>query len=223
MKLAWTLSCGGSSDEWIEQTATPDGCVEIIYRQAGRSRWGEEQPNAFVAGIVTAPARFAMSGDAAFVGLRLWPWAWNALAAQGSATLVDRWRPLDQAAPDLPLFSTPDGAMAAMGPMLAGAPPDLAEAILKAAGMADLSRRSGRPARWLQRWFKREVGVAPHRYLRLLRFQEALTEMQRDPSPLADQAAAHGYADQAHMTREFRRLSGKPAGRARRSATGPFL
>jgi hypothetical protein len=39
----------------------------------------------------------------------------------------------------------------------------------------------------------------------------------------ADTAAASGYADQAHMTREFRALGGLSPGTARRRAAGPFV
>jgi AraC-like DNA-binding protein len=49
----------------------------------------------------------------------------------------------------------------------------------------------------------------------------------RDPAvsarTLADLAAELGYADQAHMAREFRAMAGVPARQARRTAKGPFL
>ena len=76
--------------------------------------------------------------------------------------------------------------------------------------------------RTLQRWFARHVGLPPRRYLRLLRFHKAFEQVPAQPS-LADHAAAQGYADQAHMARDFRAMAGVPAKQARRSAKGPFL
>ena len=62
--------------------------------------------------------------------------------------------------------------------------------------------------RTLQRWFARHVGLPPRRYLRLLRFHKAFEQVPDQPS-LADHAAAQGYADQAHMARDFRAMAGR--------------
>jgi AraC-like DNA-binding protein len=223
VKLAWTLDCEGQADEWIEHVATPDGCIEVIRRLTGRSCWGETQPPTFVAGLVTRPTRFRMSGDASFVALRLWPWAWNAVATIKSPDLIDRWLPLPLAAAGLDLPTNADEALASFRPALNDELLAFGGAIIAASGAGDLAKISGSPPRRLQRWFKQHVGLPPREYLRLLRFQDALADMQHQPSSLADHAAAHGYADQAHMTREFKQLSGFPAGGARRRANGPFL
>jgi transcriptional regulator GlxA family with amidase domain len=98
----------------------------------------------------------------------------------------------------------------------------LGRAVLAAATVADMTRGTGMSPRTLQRWFARHVGLPPRRYLRLLRFQKAFEQVPDRPS-LADHAAAQGYADQAHMAREFRAMAGVPAKQARRTAKGPFL
>ncbi|HEX6374737.1 MAG TPA: helix-turn-helix domain-containing protein [Allosphingosinicella sp.] len=224
VKAGWTLSAGGGASRIVKHAATPDGCVEIIRRLEGRSAWGGPQPACFVAGLVTAPAELELSGNSRFVALRLWPWAWNALARLGSAGLVDRWRDLGEAAPGFAMPATIDAAFAAMaGVSLDEESAALGEAIRRARTVAALSACSGRPRRWLQRWFEREIGVPPRRYLRLLRFQETLAGLQRSDETLARQAAEHGFADQAHMAREFRAIARAPAGAARRAARGPFL
>ena len=81
---------------------------------------------------------------------------------------------------------------------------------------------TGMSPRTLQRWFARHVDLPPRAYLRLLRFQKAFEQVPGADS-LADHAAAQGFADQAHMAREFRELAGVPAKQARRTAKGPFL
>jgi AraC-like DNA-binding protein len=224
VKAGWTLRVSGRASLTVRHTATPDGCVEIIRRLEGRSSWGGEQPETFVAGLVTRPAALELSGDSRFVALRLWPWAWNRLARIPSPALVDRWLDLAEAAPDLAMPATVDAAFSA----LAGVALDedltvLASAIVEARTVEALVRASGRPPRRLQRWFAREIGVAPRAYLRLLRFQQALAGVQDSVESLAAQAAEHGFADQAHMAREFRAIARAPAGVARRTAKGPFL
>jgi AraC-like DNA-binding protein len=51
--------------------------------------------------------------------------------------------------------------------------------------------------------------LGPKTLERILRFQQFLTLLRRSTAPgLAELAAASGFADQAHLTREVRRLGG---------------
>lgn len=62
--------------------------------------------------------------------------------------------------------------------------------------------------RHLSSRFKEAVGIGPKAFARLVRFDRA-QHLLRDPSAdLADVAAACGYSDQAHLTREVRAFSG---------------
>src|SRR3954452_15119077 len=63
VKAFWTLDAGGAVGGWVAQQATPDGCVEIIRRLAGRSRWDGDQPERFAVGLIAAPTPFEISGD----------------------------------------------------------------------------------------------------------------------------------------------------------------
>jgi len=101
-------------------------------------------------------------------------------------------------------------------------PHPLGAAILAAASVAGIGAASGLPHRQVQRIFARDLGMPPRAYLRLLRFRGAMIEVQDSAASLAQAAAGQGYADQAHMTREFRSLAGVPPREARR-ARGPFL
>jgi transcriptional regulator GlxA family with amidase domain len=98
----------------------------------------------------------------------------------------------------------------------------LAAIVPQARTVEELVSLCGRSPRWLQRWFRRHIGVPPRLYLRLLRFEEALAGLKAEGT-LADHAAAGGFADQAHMAREFRAIAGASASRAREKAKGPFL
>lgn len=67
----------------------------------------------------------------------------------------------------------------------------------------------GADRRWLVPRFRHVVGVAPKHYQRIVRFQAALRALRvAAPSPLATIAASVGYADQAHMCREFTAMAG---------------
>jgi len=215
VRALWTLDCGGAAVEAIEHQAVPDGCIELIWRTHGTSSWDGAQPPAFACGLISAPAELRFSGDARFTALRLWPWAWHRLGLAPAASFMDRWRPLP------PHLDGPERVMA----RLATPDPDdrLAAAILNAHAVAEILATAGLSHRQLQRWFEARVGIPPSRYLRLLRFQAAFAGVQADDDSLAAHAADHGYADQAHMAREFRTLAKAPARTLRGKAKGPFV
>lgn len=80
--------------------------------------------------------------------------------------------------------------------------------IAEIAGRLDWSRKH------LVHRFRQQLGLPPKAIARMIRFQAALA-MARSPenSGWADIAAACGYADQAHFTRDFREFSGmSPSG-----------
>ena len=212
IKVRWTLTAAGEADAWVTQQAVPDGCVEIITRLAGRSRWDGEQPARFAVGLIERPEAFEISGDARFDAVRLWPWAWSLLGDRPLADLQGRW-----GACDGPGLEEIEERLAGAADLAA-----IGRAILAATTVEEMVRTTGMSARTLQRWFARHVGLPPRRYLRLLRFHKAFEQVPEQAS-LADHAAAQGYADQAHMARDFRAMAGVPAREARRTARGPFL
>ena len=224
VKAAWTLSVGGTISDSVNHVATSDGCIEIIRRLKGRSSWDGEQPPVFVAGLTTRPAVLRLSGASEFIGLRLWPWTWNAISQVNSREIIDRWADLAIAAPDFTMPDNAADAFAAIDPRSVEPASDrIIDAILKSATVNEIAGRSGRSPRALQRWFERHVGVAPRIYLRLLRFSNAFNQLPESGGSLASHAADHGFADQSHMAREFRSMSGLPAGKAKKKAIGPFL
>jgi AraC-like DNA-binding protein len=79
------------------------------------------------------------------------------------------------------------------------------------ASLRDTGRFVGLGERQLRRRFERAVGYGPATLVRVQRFQSFLALAEHDPSiPLLRPAIEAGYADQAHLTRECRRLSGLP-------------
>ncbi|HBW19808.1 MAG TPA: AraC family transcriptional regulator [Actinobacteria bacterium] len=75
----------------------------------------------------------------------------------------------------------------------------------------------------LLRAFRAETGLPPHAYLNQLRVRQARALLDLGLGP-AEVAARTGFADQAHLTRHFKRVVGVPPGayqRERLAAAGP--
>ncbi|WP_158509454.1 helix-turn-helix domain-containing protein [Saccharothrix espanaensis] len=99
--------------------------------------------------------------------------------------------------------------------------------------IAELVSATGWSQRQLERRFREQIGLPPKAAARVLRFERALRLLVAG-APLAEVAAACGYYDQAHLSREFTALAGRsisqfrqervsiaenPAGSAGRGAT----
>ncbi|MEU5216577.1 helix-turn-helix domain-containing protein [Streptomyces sp. NPDC020807] len=64
--------------------------------------------------------------------------------------------------------------------------------------------------RYLTDRFRGEVGLSPKTFARVLRFEHAHDlASTRHPLPWADVASVSGYADQAHLAREWREFTGR--------------
>ena len=78
-----------------------------------------------------------------------------------------------------------------------------------AASIVGLAEVAGVSRRHLAKLFRTEIGATPKTMARILRFEHARTMAGTVPRlGWADIAYAAGYADQAHLVREFRELSG---------------
>jgi transcriptional regulator GlxA family with amidase domain len=128
-----------------------------------------------------------------------------------------------------PAARSPAAALASLSALLVArrsalaAPDPLVCAAVAALGagpvrVAELARRAWISERQLQRRFHAHVGYGPRTLHRVLRFQRTLHGLGRAPAAegaLAQLAAETGYADQAHLTREVRTLSGLTPARLR--------
>ena len=175
-----------------------------------------------------------------FLGLRFWPHAGAATLGLSAEELVGRNVPLAELGPEwaaraerLESIALGEGEAVAgelmrlLAEMVGDPPPDLDEAagtavarLVESGGRAsgeELAAEAGLSERQLQRRFRRATGLSPKRFARIRRFREAAASLLGEAPPeWAAVADAAGYADQAHLCREFRQLVGLSPERLRR-------
>lgn len=205
------------------QRVLPDGCVDLI--------WTESGPPIAV-GPATCATLARLPPRAALLGVRFRPgFAPLALGAPASelldreVTLHDLWgraagalsdRVLEQPSPAARLAVIEEQLRARLA---SARPPDaLAAAAVTwlarhpSGRVERLARELGISARQLNRRFAAAVGYGPKIFQRVARLQRllALGELPAGARVgLTQLALAAGYADQAHMTREVRSLTGR--------------
>ena len=171
-------------------TVLPDGCRDLIIWRGKGAR-----PQCFVTDLATGCDQVPVSAGDHFNGFRLHPGVridvdgLLASLEDGLDDVVIKERLHDYATP-LPQVSE------ALACLASGV-----------SSVADAAAMLGVRLRSLQRLLKRETGQAPIFWLRLARARQAVARLGH-AGALADLAYSCGYADQAHMTREFRHWFG---------------
>jgi AraC-like DNA-binding protein len=199
----------------------PDACVDVVL-DAGRL---------VVAGPATTARWAPASPGQARVGLRFRVASAGAALGVPASELLDRDVPLAELwgragrrlEDEVARAPAPGAALAALARGVAARLPaaDGRDAIVRQAAVAvvgqglpvhEAARHVGLSERQLRRRFERAVGYGPATLVRVQRFQRFLALAQRNPeAALARLALDAGYADQAHLTRECRRLAGLSA------------
>lgn len=199
-------------------TVVPDGCIDLVWR-GGRLH---------VAGPDIEAARPEPPGGAAILGLRFQPGAAVHWLGAPVPDLVGRQVPLDALwGPAADRLAERIGSAVTIAEGLAAFEAGLAE---RAAGrlapaaeigflfdrlargrasLDSLCERLDLSPRTLRRRCIDAFGYGPKTLERILRFQRFLKLGRRDAAAgLATLADAAGYADQAHLSREVKRLAG---------------
>ncbi|OGB15013.1 MAG: hypothetical protein A2W72_21485 [Burkholderiales bacterium RIFCSPLOWO2_12_67_14] len=96
------------------------------------------------------------------------------------------------------------------------------DALAAAPNVTSAARTLGLSERSLERLLLSGTGRTPVYWKRLARLRRSAQALSSD-APLAELAVDHGFSDQAHMTREFRRWLGTTPARAQASASWRFL
>jgi len=215
----WTQTITGSRGIY-EHRVLPDGCIDIVFID-------HEPP--MVAGPWTVPFLARLAAGSSITGARLRPGCASGMLGLPASELVNQNLPiatLGGAMQHIQLDrvldqSNPAARRSVLAQVLRAsmdrsAPFD--QAVLAAIewlsrrphGRIDqLSHWIGISERQLHRRFSAAVGYGPKLFQSVLRFQRLLKTARETSAQqsLADLSSSAGYADQAHMTREVRRLA----------------
>lgn len=202
-------------DEPYRQVIAPLPRVHLTFRD-------DEPPQ--VSGVATAHVVKELHGVGRVVGVAFRPGGFRPFLGSSVSALTDRTVPARDV-PGLPPHPT-GRTVADVERWLQTAVPEpdptarwVAEVVADVAADPALTRvdalaaRCGTSVRGLQRVFAEYVGVGPKWVIRRYRLREVTERMAEGPvapGTWADVAAELGYADQAHLTRDFRAIFGEP-------------
>lgn len=180
-----------------------------------------------VAGPDTAAQRGYWPPGTEFTGLRFAPGTAPGILGVAAHELRDQRVPLEDLWPSarvrrLTEYVAESPAVAAALEQIAverlrhAEPPDpriagIVDHIRAGAPVAATAEVVGMGERQLHRRCLAAFGYGPKTLARILRMNRAL-DLARSGTPLAAVAAAAGYADQAHLTRDVKALTGEPPG-----------
>lgn len=215
------------------QVIYPDGCCELILHleapmQARDDVHGwQQQPACLFAAQQRGAIRLKAAAALACLGVRLQPAASAAIAGAQLVALRDSI--VDLAGIDAPFATRLSSALACFDrnpgdPVLW----DLLEASVASFAIdprieaaierlqsergqvriASLASVCGMGARSFQVRFLDQVGLSAKEFARVVRLQWTIRQLDHGTGSIAELAADNGFADQAHATRELRRLTG---------------
>ncbi|MFI5892735.1 helix-turn-helix domain-containing protein [Actinoplanes sp. NPDC051513] len=217
----------GLPSPYLTLIFTIDDPLEIAAHPDPRQRPGRY--DALIGGLHLTPAVIVHPGRQSGVQVALSPLGCRALFGLPAAELagadleaadvlgdllVDEIRDRLRAAPDWPSrFAVIDEALLRrLRDDLPGVAPEIAYACRRLllgepVPVAAVAAEVGWSARYLTDRFRAEVGLRPKEAARVARFDRARRALST-ATRLADVAAAHGFADQSHLVREFHAFAG---------------
>lgn len=229
----WHVRWSLAADEVIDQRIIDLPAVTLTIET------GETPAPLLVTGVQTQAWRRRIRGTGDVFGIRLRPAGLAVVSDLEAAGLVDQARPVTpeldarlhrvmsgiarardplaraESAEQLMLAALADRPAADAG-LLVNAAVDLLRQPYRSRTVAELAAELGFTERTLQRACRLSVGKGPKWLIQRVRLQQAALLLLTDDRDVADLAAELGYADQAHLTADFRRVSGWTPGRYRR-------
>ena len=216
---AWELRAG---PEGHVQRVLPDGCIDVLWSEAGGLRAVGPNTTAFLAEVAPgsaavgvrlrpggAPPLFGVPGEALRDAELPAPELWGDEGRQLEERVTREGDPAGRAGAMLAWLArrarcapAPDPLVVTVAERLSADPRET---------VTELADKAGIGARHLRRLVVREVGYGPRRLARVLRLQRTVVLAAAEPAAgLSEIAYRAGYADQAHHSHECRDLAGLP-------------
>ncbi|HYR05548.1 MAG TPA: helix-turn-helix domain-containing protein, partial [Gallionella sp.] len=209
------------------------GCINLIALGAIKISNGRSEclPNQFITGPFTAPLPTSATAPLHSLSIVVYPWVLREWFGADVPSMVNAIQDIEflpgnsvwhksvgeeiLAAVDHPELL--GNALAGLGTLSSGPPErvnseSLMSCLLSAGSISAAAQKLDLSERQFERNFKRYMGLPPKLWLRIKRFEDALVSMAIDQDSglagLGGIAADTGFSDQAHMSREFRAISG---------------
>lgn len=236
----WSVRWAVPAGETFRQQVLTDPICHLTFEDGAGSLHGYRMPAALVHGVVPAVFEIELPAHGRVTGLAFRPGGLAALLTQDAAMITGRVVPATELfGADLQeladaVFAEPDEASRRervsqwlTDRILAGVSLDPAYKVVRRAcalvdrgeytRVDDLANTLHLSTRTLQRDFPRLVGVPPLWVIRRRRLQRVAERLDAgEGGDLTEVAAELGYADQAHLSRDFRAVLGQPPSTYRR-------
>lgn len=233
----WQMQFNGSSDvETPDHHCIPLGVMELVFNLDGSpytatiSGQQHDLPQTYITGVYQIPVTWKTVGGSRMFGIRLQAECLPELFGIPASLLFNQFaevstifgRMMDElgaqlrAAPDTgSRIRVAEAFMLGRLASRSGRPhrnyvAEAAQIIRLSKGRLSLQELCGRlyiSPRQLQRSFKEQMGFSPKTYMRIIRFRNAYHHAQHSPD-WASITYEYGYADQAHLIRDFKEFTG---------------
>ena len=228
---------------WSCRVLEPPATVQLVPDALVDLTFDLVQKRAFVSGPIEAGESYEHTRPAELLGASIKPGAVMPILGVSPKSLKREWQPLTEVIGEVAesltalIVSAPSRAeqLVRLDAFLLArvfatvSEPRVREAVAAieaSEGGVDveaLGKLAGASPRNLGRLFDDWVGMPPKRFARIVRLQAALRRLQENPEEsLSALALDCGFADQAHLTRELRAMSGLAPGELQRKLSDSF-
>lgn len=223
----WEFTVEGESSETTVHEIFPDGCISLIYHRNENFN----QNTLFIPAVAFETTKAPVFGGDIFWAVRFLPSACAKILGQNPAEfkfeilndsenlkhlsggLLEKFIRCENFAEAIEIYT-------AQIKRLELKPEETDEKIAEALRLieenpgeikiSEIARAVKLSTRQLERRFKKSSGLSPKQYVRTRRIRAtAVALVEKDGDNWASRAAAMGFTDQSHMTREFASITGR--------------